>query len=359
MQQATFIDRNDPQHAQVLGQLAAVDRSSNYLAGTMNISAAAFPANDALVPGAIEVPKFETLVVDLLRRSSPTLMRFSHIPATGIIHRYFEQTAYSTGAFTTPTALTPAVSNPTRVERGAYVKAIVNQTNITHFDMEAGRQQGQFEYIAAQDITDIINGILKVSATATWAGTDTSLTSPTTNQYVGLLTQITLQATIAPGASIVDGLKRQVASMVGNLTFSPKPTAIYANPLLLDYIDAEAKAQQVTFGSETTVAGITVKTLRTQAGDLPLIPDAYMPTSAGSAYGFPAPPANNQNYYAVIVTEAMVRYAYIASDGDPKPRIFQLGLVANLAGQYVGVLYDTIYAAGATYAHAVVAVQRP
>lgn len=350
MQRNCFVNHDDPR----LSMLPVNGRMSN-----MKVSAAAFPANDALVPGAIEIPKFQTLVVDLLRRSSSALNRFPHVPATGIIHRYFEQTAYSTGTFTTATALTPVVSNPTRVERGVVVKAQVNQTNITHFDMEVSRQQGQFEYITAKDITDIVNGILKTSASAIWTGTDTSLTSPTTNQYVGLLTQITLQATIAPGASIVDGLKRQVATMVGNQTFAPMPTAIFANPLLLDYIDQEAKAQQVTFGEATQVGGITVKTIRTQAGDLPLIPDAYMPTASGSAYGFPAAPAGNQNYFAVIVSEPMVEMPYIASDGDPKPRIFQLGLTSNLAGQYVGVLYDCIVAKGASYAHSVVAIQRP
>lgn len=353
--QNCFVSPNDPR----LGFAISAERETFKHNQRMQLSAAAFPANDALVPGAIEIPKYESLVFDMLRRSSPALNRFRHIPASGIIHRYFEQTAYSTGTFTTPTSPSPVVSNPTRVERGAYVKAIVNQTNITHFDLEAGRQQGQFEYIAAKDITDVLNGILKTSAQAIWTGTDTNLTSPTTNQYVGLLTQITLQSTIALGASIIDGLKRQVASMVSNVTFAPRPTAIFANPMAMDYLDQEAKAQQVTFGEATTVGGIVVKTIRTQAGDLPLIPDAYMPTATGSAYGFPAPPAGNSNFFMVIVSESEIEMPYIASDGDPKPRLFQLGLTGNLAGQYVGVLYDCIIAKGASYAHAVVALTRP
>jgi hypothetical protein len=43
---------------------------------------------------------------------------------------------------------------------------------------------------------------------------------------------------------------------------------------------------------------------------------------------------------------------------DSKPRLFQLGLVGNLAGQFVGVKFDAVIFKGAAYAHAVVACQR-
>ena len=46
-------------------------------------------------------------------------------------------------------------------------------------------------------------------------------------------------------------------------------------------------------------------------------------------------------------------------DGNMNPRIFQLGLLANLTGQYVNVHFNAVIAKGATYAHAVVDVQRP
>ena len=46
-------------------------------------------------------------------------------------------------------------------------------------------------------------------------------------------------------------------------------------------------------------------------------------------------------------------------DGNMNPRIFQLGLLANLTGQYVNVHFNAVIAKGATCAHAVVDVQRP
>lgn len=317
-------------------------------------------AADFLGPGAIEVPIFETEIFDIVRRTSVALNRLPTMKATGHPHRYFEQTAIATGGFTDPRNISPTPNVPTRVENALYIKALVNQTNISIFDKDVTQQQGQFSYVVAKDIEDIINGIEVARASALWNGSDTSYTSPTTNQYFGFLTQITLTATIAPGASIIDGLKAQIASMVGNSLFVVRPTAIYLNPILADYLDREAKAANITFGSATVIAGIVAKTISTQAGELPIIGDAYLPSASGSAYGFPAPPAGNKNYFAVILSEKDCEIPYICGEGDnPNPRLFQLGLTGNLSGQYVGIKFDAVLAKGASYAHAVVCVQRP
>src|SRR5881275_1140823 len=108
---------------------------------------------------------------------------------------------------------------------------------------------------------------------ALWNGTDTSLSTPTTPQYYGATSQINdggNVATIAVGASIVDGLKSTIAQMVANTQFEVRPTAIYANPVLLDLIDREMKAEfNVVLQSKEIAAGFSVKTLSTQAGDIP------------------------------------------------------------------------------------------
>jgi hypothetical protein len=60
------------------------------------------------------------------------------------------------------------------------------------------------------------------------------------------------------------------------------------------------------------------------------------------------------------VTESEIEMPTVhGGDGNMNPRIFQLGLLANLTGQYVGVHFNAVIAKGATYAHAVVGVQRP
>lgn len=327
----------------------------------MNLQAAA----DYLGTGTIQVNMYEDVIVDAVRRQSVALKRIPQVPATGQPHRYFEQTAIAVGGFQSTggqgsAAINPAPANPTRVERPAFIKAVVNQSNISLLDKLVTQQQKQFAQVVTKDVEDIINGINVVRAAAIWSGNDTSLSAPTTAQYVGLLTQITQQATIVAGSSIIDGLKAQVAAMVGNSQFDVRPTAIYLSPVLADYIDREARAQSLTLDKVEVTAGVVVSGIATQAGVLPLISDAFLAPATGAAYGFTAPPSGLKNYFAVIVTESFLEMPYVSGpDQNPDPMLYQLGLTGNLTGQFVGVKFDCVIAKGAAYAHTVVCVQRP
>lgn len=319
-------------------------------------------AADYLGTGAIEVPEFEREITDIVRRTSVTLQRFPQVPATGHPHRYFEQTAIATAQSVDPRNLSATATGPTRLERPAFVKATVAQSNLSLFDKDVTEQQGQFASIVAKDVDDIISGIEVARAAMVWAGTDTSLVAPTTTQWMGGLSQISQQFTIASGASIIDGLKTAVAAIVANQGFVARPTAIYLNPLLADYIDQEAKAARITLDSVEVVAGVTVAAISTQIGKLPLVGDPFMPTTpqSTSAYGFSATPSGLKGYYAVIVQENMVEIPVISgSEYNPNPRLFQLGLTGNLAGQFIGVKFDALIFKGASYAHATVQVIRP
>jgi hypothetical protein len=315
-------------------------------------------AADFLGNGAIEINMYEAEILDIVRRESVLRQRIRAVPATGHPHRYFEQVLIGTGGFTDPRNLNPTASGPTRLERSAMIKAMVNQVNLTLFDIQVTQQQGVFTGLEAKDIEDCVNGIIIAAAPAYWTGTDTSLVTPTTDQYVGLLTQITLQFTVAPGASMVDGIKFAIATMMANVTFKPRPTAIYFNPILGHYLDTEAKAANITMGS-MVVAGVTVRGIESQAGQLPMITDPYLPSSATAAYGFAAAPTGFKNYFAVIVTESLVERPYVSgSSQNPNPQLFRLGLQSSLSGQYVACAFDCIIAKGASYAHAIVSVQR-
>lgn len=314
---------------------------------------------DFMGPGAIEVNLYETEILDIVRRESIFRQRIMTMPATGHPHRYFEQTAIGVGAFNDPRNLAPAPTSPTRVERPAMIKALTNQINLTLFDVQVTQQQGIFTGLEAKDIQDCVNGIIVAAAPAYWTGTDTSLTTPTTLQYVGVLTQVTLQATIAPGSSIIDGVKSVVARMMANPLFKPRPTAIYLNPVLAHYLDTEAKATNIQL-TTVVIAGVTVRGIETQAGVLPLIPDPYLPSSTAAAYGFAAPPTGYSNWYAVVTTENMIERVYISgSSANPDPQLYRLGLQSALTGQYVCAQFDAIIVKGPSYSHAVVSVQRP
>jgi hypothetical protein len=212
------------------------------------------------------------------------------------------------------------------------LKALVSQINYNLFDVELGDQQKQFAYLQAKDLVDTVSGVMVSHDVALWNGNDTSLSTPTTTQYMGAIKQIVAggqTTTIGTSASIVNGLKTAVAQMVANNGYYVRPTAIYANPVLLDLIDQEMKSEfNVVLNTDNITGGVRVKTLSTQAGDLPLIPDW---------------------------TEDLIEYHWL---GDPTPRIFQLGLPNSLAYQYVAIKFGGLVVKGASYAHYQVLVER-
>jgi hypothetical protein len=311
---------------------------------------------DYIGPGAIEVPMYRTEILDLVRRRGVFGQRIKQVPATGHPSRYFEQTAIpvasAASTFVDPRNIVAPVTNPTRVERSVPLKALVSQINYNLFDLELGKQQQQFAYLQAKDLTDTVDGVLRTHDIALWNGTDTSFSTPTTPQYFGAVGQIAAggnTTTIGTSQSIVDGLKSTIAQMLANSSFGVRPTAIYANPVLLDLIDREIKTEfNVVLNTKNIEGGLTVKMLSTQAGDIPLIPEWTLPYTGTPGSGSAVLPA-------YIVTEDLIEYHWLS---DPNPRIFQLGVPGSLASQYVVVKFGGVVVKGANYAHYQVLVDR-
>ena len=313
-------------------------------------------AADFLGPGAIEVNRYQTEITDIVRRRGAFGQRIKQVPASGHPSRFFEQTAIpqATAAqgFVDPRNIAPTVQSPTRVERSVPLKALVSQINYNLFDLEVGSQQSQFAYLQAKDLADAVDGLLHTHDVALWNGNDTSLATPTTLQYFGAIGQIAAggnTTTIGTSASIVDGLKSTVAQMVASSSYAVRPTAIYANPVLLDLIDREMKTEfNVVLNTVEITGGFRVKALSTQAGELPLIPEW--------AIGYTGTPGSGTAVLpAYIVSEDMIEYHWLT---DPNPRVFQLGLPSTLASQNVVVKFGGVVVKGASYAHYEVKVDR-
>ena len=171
-------------------------------------------------------------------------------------------------------------------------------------------------------------------------------------QYFGAIGQIVAGGnthTVATTESIVDGIKGVVAGMVANSSFEVRPTAIYANPVLLDLIDREMKtAFNVVLSTTEVAGGLRVKALSTQAGDLPLIPEWSIGYTGTPGSGTAVLPC-------YIVTEDLIEYHWLT---DSSPRVFQLGLPGSLASQMVVVKFGGVVVKGASYAHFEVKVDR-
>jgi len=313
-------------------------------------------AADFLGPGAIEINRYQTEITDIVRRRGVFGQRMKQVPATGHPSRFFEETAIASPtaaqAFVDPRNIQPTLQAPTRVERSVPLKALVSQINYNLFDMEVGTQQSQFAYLQAKDLADAVDGILRTHDVALWNGNDTSLSTPTTAQYFGAIGQIEAggnSTTIATTASIVDGLKSTIAQMVASSSYEVRPTAIYANPVLLDLIDREMKAEfNVVLATSQITGGLTVKTLSTQAGELPLIPEWALPYTGTPGSGTAVLPA-------YIVSEDMIEYHWLT---DSNPRVFRLGLPNSLMTESVVVKFGGVVVKGASYAHYEVKVNR-
>src|ERR1700748_2709058 len=144
-------------------------------------------AADYIGPGAIEVPLYQTEILDIVRRRGPFGQRIKQVPATGHPSRFFEETGIpaptAANGFVDPRNIVPAVVTPTRLERSVPLKCLVSQINYNVFDMEVGAQQSQFAYLQAKDLADSVEGLLRTHDVTLWNGNDTSLSNPTTAQY--------------------------------------------------------------------------------------------------------------------------------------------------------------------------------
>ena len=314
-------------------------------------------AADYIGPGAIEVPIYQTEITDIVRRRGLFGQRIKQVPATGHPSRYFEQSGIpeptAANGFVDPRNISAPVVTPTRVERAVPLKALVAQINYNLFDVELGNQQSQFAYLQAKDLADTIEGVMHIHDLALWNGNDTSLSNPTTVQYFGAAGQIAASGnttTITTTELIVDNLKSTIAQMVANSSYAIRPTAIYANPVLLDLIDREMKTEfNVVLDSKEINGGFRVKTLITQAGELPLIPDWSLSYTGTPGSGSALLPA-------YIVTEDLIEYHWLS---DPNPRVFQLGVPGSLASQHVVVKFGApVVKMASAGAHFQVIVQR-
>ncbi len=313
-------------------------------------------AADYLGPGAVEVDRYQTEIFDIVRRRGVFGQRIKQVPATGHPSRFFEEIAIAAPtaaqAFVDPRNMAPVTQAPARIELSVPLKALVSQINYNLFDLEVTAQQSQFAYLQAKDLADAVDGLLRTHDVALWNGSDTSLSAPTTPQYFGVIGQIEAggnTTTIGTSASIVDGIKSTVAAMVASSSYQVRPTAIYANPVLLDLIDREMKSEfNVVLNSVEITSGIRVKALSTQAGDLPLIPEW--------ALGYTGTPGSGTAVLpAYIVSEDLIEYHWLT---DPNPRVFKLGLPNSLSQQQVVVKFGAPVVKGANFAHYEVKVQR-
>lgn len=317
----------------------------------VDLSAAA----QIVAPGAIIIDEYQKEITDAFRRNSVLDGRIEYVPATGDFSSYFEQTELKEGAFVDPRNPSASAQANTRVPRSLKVKAMTNQVNYGHYDLQLAAQQNNWPELQAKDLNDMINGVTLAHGKALWRGNDTSLAEPTTLQYVGLASQITNTFTIADGASIVAGIRAEVAAMTASEKYSLRPSAVYIDPIAHYYMEEEVRAA-VEAGTmtnpfdKTVVAGLEVATILTSAGRLPIIPEPFMKSAVNGT------DPTKTDYGIAIVTESMLEYHYV---GEKGVFLFELGTTSDLQRKMVAIKYGAPVAKGPSYAHAFGTITRP
>ena len=292
--------------------------------------------------GFVHLPIWEDVILDMVGKRGTMLSRIQTKKATGNPTRYVEkQKATQTATFQDPHALAKkTMFAPKRVDKSAFVKAITNEIEFSHFDREVGEQQNIFTGLTESDIRDMVFDLLTLQDSKLWTGSDTSLSESTTNEYVGLLTQIKQTGTIAKGTNILDAVRTEVARLASQTDYDVRPSVIVVNPLTLDLIEQEEQARPnaVKQYEVELTGGIKVKGVMTAMGILPIITDPYLPLEG------------TKHKVAILSENLLVRY-YVGSD---KPRIFGFGIQdESLNQKYMALQYDCIVAKGADYAHTI------
>lgn len=312
-------------------------------------------AAQIVAPGALITDDYQKEITDALRRNSVLDGRLNYTPATGDFSTYYEQEELNGGEFVDPRNPSAKPVSNKRVPKSVKIKALTNEVNFGHYDLELAKQQNNFPELKAKDLNDMITAITLAHGKALWRGNDTVLSAPTTLQYVGIPKQITNTFEISKDSSIVAGIRAKVASMVASEKFELRPTAIYIDPIGHYYLEEEERQAannntKIESLTKTTVAGLEVKAVMTSAGILPIIPEPFMLSEENAA------DKTMTDYGIAIVTEPMIEYHYV---GRKDAFLFELGTVADLQMKYIGIKYGAPVVKGAAYAHAYGKIIRP
>lgn len=307
-----------------------------------------------------EFPEFQQGIQDFIDRKVTILPRIKTVPATGYPSRYKEQTklphntAFAnvrTGVKDGSYGLTSIDDDYGRVEKVVFLKCMVNRIKYSLFDKEVVQQQGLETELLKKDFTDMLNDFYMTQNDKIWNGTATGPDDSSSLEYSGILTQVKTKVSIAKpydfttkqGDMITDQIRAQIAKQLADAKWNVYPTAVYADPVLVDRIINEERnregVRQVIPDGVTLANGWKVPAINTAIGNLPLISDAAIKATKDDT---------KTKHTIAVINEDLIERHYLTS---PTPRIFKMSLNDNLIDDYIAVLFDGLVVKGADCAH--------
>ena len=308
-----------------------------------------------------EFPEFQQGIQDFIDRKVTILPRIKTVPATGYPSRYKEQTKLPHNATFADVrtgvdkkgsyGLTSINDDYGRVEKVVFLKCLVSRIKYTLFDKEMVQQQGQETELLKKDFMDMLNDFYMTQNDKIWNGTATGPDDTSSLEYSGILSQVKNKISIAKpydfttkqGDMITDQIRAQIAKQLADAKWNVWPTAVYADPVLVDRIINEerdrAGVRQVIPDGMTLANGWKVPTITTAIGNLPLISDSALKATTVE---------DKTKHTIAVINEDLIERHYLTS---PTPRIFKMSLNSDLLDDYVAVLFDGLVVKGADTAH--------
>jgi len=130
-------------------------------------------AADYIGPGAIEVPLYQTEILDIVRRRGIFGQRIKQVPATGHPSRYFEETRFRRLRplrIRHPRSIVAPIVSPTRIENSVPLKRWSRRSTTTCSTSSSASSSRSLP-IAGERPCHTVDGVLRTHDVALWNGT--------------------------------------------------------------------------------------------------------------------------------------------------------------------------------------------
>jgi hypothetical protein len=306
----------------------------------------------------IHLALFEDTIYDYLNRDLSIYNLIPSYEATGQPTLWFEQTKRpSNEQFSDPNTLTYKTLDEDygRVPKSAMIKCITSKFHVPFFNTLVARQQNALPDFVQKDIEDWAYGIKRYINNKLYYGTDTDLATPTTNEYMGIMSQITNKVTKAKSdtTNITDLVETEIATMDSDIvhnTGSGSDLVIMMNGLTMDRWVKQERAINSNFRPETAeiIPGFSIPAIRTAKGLIPVVTDNFINITDNTANG-------SKDHPIVVLNRRMVERRYI---GSANPMVFDWNIGNDqLTTDKLAVLFDNVIVRGGDFAHILINYQ--
>ena len=287
---------------------------------------------------------FEDTIYDYMLRRLSVFNIIPSYEANGPAHMWVEQSKIPDNTqFSDPRTLAYKAIDADygRLPTSAIVKCITSKFSIPYFDTIASRQQGAMPDFVQKDLNDWLFMFDKFINTKLIYGSDTSLSTPTTLEYMGLFNQITnkpVRLKTETTKTLTDIIETEVAKMDSdtlNTSITDANLVILMNTRTTDLWVKEERARSGNFRPYTNEfkPGFKVPSIVTSRGEIPIITENYLNVVNNTAN-------TSTDHSVILLDRSKVERRYI---GSATPSVFPWNMGNDqLSDDRLAVLFDTM-----------------